>query len=156
MLLKLLVMRLQLDGAFFVITKNLADFGTKTIKAIRIEADEQSRIISEETEREIANYAFEKILVTFEPFDIDLFASSTNAKCKRFYSWLPDPKAEAMDAFTVSWENENIKLPRYRGFISTVLAYSSMGGISNMEAPYVSSSDYIRKAFEMKGMPIQL
>lgn len=48
-------------------------------------ADKESRVISEETEWEIANYAFEKITDCFGPFDIDLFASRNNAKCEKIH-----------------------------------------------------------------------
>ena len=36
---------------------------------------------------------------------IDLFASSANAKLPRYISWLLDPHAYAVDAFTVSWQD---------------------------------------------------
>lgn len=39
----------------------------------------------------------------FGPFDIDLFATHNNAKCKVFVSWFPDPFAFAVDAFTLDW-----------------------------------------------------
>ena len=35
--------------------------------------------------------------------DIDLFASRTNAKCHKYASWLKDPFATHVDAFTVNW-----------------------------------------------------
>ena len=35
--------------------------------------------------------------------DIDLFASSLNAKCHRFVSWGPDSSAWIIDAFSFSW-----------------------------------------------------
>ena len=34
---------------------------------------------------------------------IDLFASRNNYKIKPYYSWKPDPGAEVVDAFSVSW-----------------------------------------------------
>lgn len=68
-------------------------------------ADEESRILSEETEWELADHAFEKINVCFGNFDVDLFATLNNSKCSTFFSWFPDPEAKAMDAFTVSWTN---------------------------------------------------
>ena len=37
--------------------------------------------------------------------EIDLFASSANAKLPRYISWLPDPHAYAVDAFIVSWQD---------------------------------------------------
>ena len=44
-----------------------------------------------------------QIKSTFGKFDIDLFATINNAKCSAFFSWFPDPEAEAVDAFTVQW-----------------------------------------------------
>lgn len=46
---------------------------------------------------------FNKIKDSFDPFDVDLFSSSINAKCPRFVSWLPDPSAYAIDAFSLDW-----------------------------------------------------
>lgn len=46
---------------------------------------------------------FDRINMTFGPFDIDLFALSINAKCSRFVSWFPDPEAFSMDAFSIDW-----------------------------------------------------
>ncbi|KAL6723792.1 hypothetical protein Aduo_018760 [Ancylostoma duodenale] len=35
--------------------------------------------------------------------EIDLFASRASRKCRRFYSFLPDPGACAVDAFAQDW-----------------------------------------------------
>ncbi|KAK6048632.1 hypothetical protein COOONC_13863 [Cooperia oncophora] len=35
--------------------------------------------------------------------DIDLFASRVNSKCKKFFSFLPDPLCLAVDAFKQTW-----------------------------------------------------
>jgi len=37
------------------------------------------------------------------PLEVDLFASCLTALLPRFYSWRPDPEAEAKDAFTQNW-----------------------------------------------------
>ena len=37
------------------------------------------------------------------PVDVDLFASRLTAQVPRFYSWRPDPQAEATDAFAQEW-----------------------------------------------------
>ena len=66
-------------------------------------ADKESRILSEDTEWQISDFAFSKIKSTFGKFDIDLFATINNAKCSVFFSWFSDPEAEAVDAFTVQW-----------------------------------------------------
>ena len=46
------------------------------------------------------------VAITFLP-DIDLFASRLNAKLDQFVSWHPEPGALAVDAFSVSWSNQN-------------------------------------------------
>lgn len=59
--------------------------------------------MSEETEWTLAQGYFQRIEDIFGPFDIDLFATSINTKCRRFITWQPDPLAEAIDAFSLSW-----------------------------------------------------
>lgn len=66
-------------------------------------ADDQSRIVSTETEWELASFAFIKINREFGPFEVDLFATHVNSKCASFVSWFPDPFAVAVDAFTQDW-----------------------------------------------------
>lgn len=75
------------------------------IPSVNNEADRHSRIISVETEWTLANYAYKLIVNKFTEPEIDLFASRSNTKCKRYFSWLRDPDCEAVDAFTVSWSN---------------------------------------------------
>ena len=42
-----------------------------------------------------------KIQESLGPFDIDLFASALNAKCKNYVSWFPD--SWIIDALTFTW-----------------------------------------------------
>lgn len=65
----------------------------------------ESRVISEDTEWSLDWTYFNKIKDCFGPFDLDLFILSINSKCSRFISWLPDPRAQAVDAFSLDWEN---------------------------------------------------
>ncbi|PFX16514.1 Retrovirus-related Pol polyprotein from transposon 17.6 [Stylophora pistillata] len=44
---------------------------------------------------------------SFGPFTIDLFANKNNAQLERFYSYLPDPRAEQFDAPVQPWREEN-------------------------------------------------
>lgn len=69
------------------------------------EADYLSRKKFKDTEWELGDYAFEQIAEKFGQFDVDLFASRCNAKCPTYVTWLPDPEAWAVDAFTLSWKN---------------------------------------------------
>lgn len=66
-------------------------------------ADTESRIISEDTEWSLAQDFFNTIESYYGKFEIDLFASAINTKCRCFVSWFPDPLALAVDAFSLSW-----------------------------------------------------
>lgn len=69
-----------------------------------VEADKASRIVNIDSEWELSQKAFTQVEKQFGSFTIDLFASRLNKKCKRFYSRFPYREAEAVDAFTKSWE----------------------------------------------------
>lgn len=49
--------------------------------------------------------AFQQIVNLFGQPEIDLFASNINSKCSNYISWGPDPDSEAVDAFTIGWNN---------------------------------------------------
>lgn len=84
-------------------SRDLNLFASYICSADNVVADVESRVISTETEWEITSSFFAKIQRRFGPFDIDLFATHTNAKCKTFVSWFPNPFAIAVDAFTLDW-----------------------------------------------------
>ena len=46
----------------------------------------------------------------FGPFSLDAFANYYNANCLRFYSLFYTPNALGVDAFSYSWEGENVLL----------------------------------------------
>lgn len=66
-------------------------------------ADRASRQIHKETEWSLADWAFTKIQNKFGEPKIDLFASRLNKKCLKFVSWIRDPEAYRVDAFTLNW-----------------------------------------------------
>ncbi|XP_011859632.1 PREDICTED: uncharacterized protein LOC105557096 [Vollenhovia emeryi] len=70
-------------------------------------ADAESRTSDPDTEWSLSAIAFRLVARAFGPFDIDLFASSINAKCDLYASWFPDPGSVTVDAFTFSWEKLN-------------------------------------------------
>lgn len=67
-------------------------------------ADECSRRLPGNTEWSLDDDVFQKIVNHFGMPEIDMFASAANAKCARFVSWHPDPRAVGVDAFTYPWE----------------------------------------------------
>lgn len=68
-------------------------------------ADAESRKSHPDTEWEIKDHAFEKIVRTFGQPKIDLFASRLNNKCVKYVSWNREPGAFAVNAFTLNWTN---------------------------------------------------
>ena len=67
------------------------------------EADTLSRKFASNLEWSLNNAIFAQLTnCTIKP-DIDLFASSLNAKVPRFVSWHPDTGAEAINAFSIQW-----------------------------------------------------
>lgn len=67
------------------------------------DADKESRVLSPDTEWQLAEYAFNNIVEIFGQPKIDLFASNINKKCIKYVSWGRDPDSYAIDAFTITW-----------------------------------------------------
>ena len=67
------------------------------------EADRLSRLNNIDIEWELNNNYFNQIIKQFGNPEYDLFATYKNAKCPKFISWIPDNRAETVDAFTISW-----------------------------------------------------
>ncbi|CAG2213825.1 unnamed protein product [Mytilus edulis] len=72
-----------------------------------IEADRLSRSINVDIEWKLNENVFHIINSLFGPHDLDLFASKINHQLPRYYSYFPDSYAEAVDAFSVQWNNIN-------------------------------------------------
>ena len=70
-------------------------------------ADFHSRCFHENKECALKETVFALLKHTYGSPGIDLFASSKNAKIPLYISWLPDPNAYAVDAFTFSWQDLN-------------------------------------------------
>jgi ribonuclease HI len=73
-----------------------------------VEADEESRLFNDNLEWTLNSKYFDQACAQWGTPTIDLFATRINTKLPRFCSWMPDPDAEIIDAFTVSWEGEYI------------------------------------------------
>ena len=68
-------------------------------------ADEGSRLQNIDTEWELAQFAYDRIVKKFGKPDIDLFASRVNKKCNKYCSWERDPEAWVINALTINWKN---------------------------------------------------
>jgi hypothetical protein len=51
---------------------------------------------------------FHKIDQIWGPHDIDAFATGANSQLERYWSWVPEPKAEATDAMRQIWSGTNL------------------------------------------------
>lgn len=87
--------------------KNIFIFASYINSAKNVHADRASRQIHRETEWSLSDIAFSKIVTKFGKPKIDLFASRINKKCDIFISWVRDPEAHGVDAFTLNWSEMN-------------------------------------------------
>jgi hypothetical protein len=74
-----------------------------------IEADRLSRKLNPDIEWMISHVVFTGIsdAYDFQDSSIDLFASRINRQLPGYVSYLPDPEAHAVDAFSLCWSNVN-------------------------------------------------
>ena len=66
-------------------------------------ADGESRLERDKSDWMLSRGVFQKINLTLGPLEVDLFASRLTHQLPRFFSWRPDPLAEAVDAFQQDW-----------------------------------------------------
>ena len=66
-------------------------------------ADEESRSVRDRCDWMIHPRVFAHLQQAMGPLEVDMFASRLTHQLPRFFSWRPDPLAEATDAFAQSW-----------------------------------------------------
>ena len=66
-------------------------------------ADAESRVTGGRLDWKLSPRVFQRINATWGPLEVDLFASRLSSQLDRFFSWRPDPMAEATDAFQQDW-----------------------------------------------------
>ena len=76
---------------------------------LNVEADEESRKNESKIEWKLNSEDFSYVVkhLKFEP-SFDLFASRINTQLPRFAAYRPDPEAEVIDAFSISWKHEKL------------------------------------------------
>ncbi|XP_070529863.1 uncharacterized protein [Cardiocondyla obscurior] len=129
------------------------------------DADFESRRSFRETEFELANEIFKKIVVEFGQPNIDLFASRSNSKCSVYVSWARDPNAVTIDAFTFSWKKDFfyafppfILIPKVLQKIRSdeaedIVVVPQWKTSPSQRIPYAGGRDIIGEAFKLKGFP---
>ena len=68
---------------------------------LNVEADRQSRLDHDNTEWQLNPNLFHEIQILWDKPDIHLFASRLNYQAQPYISWKRDPKALAVDAFSI-------------------------------------------------------
>lgn len=84
-------------------TRNIYLFASYVQSKDNFLADKESRRDQSNIEFELADNAFKEIASALGQPEIDLFASRSNTKCKKYVSWKRDPDAVSIDAFTIPW-----------------------------------------------------
>ncbi|XP_046746413.1 uncharacterized protein LOC124411363 [Diprion similis] len=112
------------------------------------EADFESRRLEPETELELSQTAFKRIVRTFGEPEVDLFATRVNKKCRKYISWLQDPNSIAVDAFTVPWKN-------YFFYAFPPFVIILRRTTSSLEKNYPGCRTVIRRSFAMRGIPAE-
>ena len=67
-------------------------------------ADKESRVMKDRTDWMLNPEVFHRIDRLLGPLAVDLFASRLTNQLPRYFSWRPDPEAEAMNAFSQQWD----------------------------------------------------
>lgn len=70
-----------------------------------VTADYLSRHLTDRTDWMLDPSIFQCLETIWGPLQVDLFATRFTRQLHRFYSWRPDPEAEATDALVQSWSN---------------------------------------------------
>ena len=69
-------------------------------------ADRDSRVFNDRTEWMLHQDTFQKLSLSWGPFEIDLLASRLNKQVCTYVSCKPDPGATAVDAFSILWDRK--------------------------------------------------
>lgn len=119
-----------------------------------IEADPESRI-KPNLEWELPHDIFEKINRELGYFDIDLFTSRLKHKIERYCSWLPDPFAEEINAFSFSWSKLKFyAFPPFSVILKAVRKASNEGARGVMVTPMWRAQPWFPRLQKLATMPI--
>jgi hypothetical protein len=92
----------------FAITQSLWLSAAHLPGTLNVEADAASRDgYRYDKEWQLSPEIFQAVQNHFGDNNIDMFASRINSQLQSYVSWLPDPGAMAVDAFTLDWSKFN-------------------------------------------------
>ena len=95
---------------------------------LNVVADSESRAKPDAADWKLDSGVFKVLNHSLGPFTVDLFANRNNTQLERFYSYLPDPLAEQLDALAQPWREENAYAFPLFNLISKCLRKISLEG----------------------------
>ena len=98
------IWRWSLRKAVYISAVHVAGLLNISRFQLLIHSDPLSRFQLLSTEWMLCKRIFQQIVAVYGCPQIDLFASSRNHQLKTYCSWIADPKALKIDAFTFSWD----------------------------------------------------
>jgi len=111
-------------------------------------ADKLSRH-RDSTDWSLSDRAFRRLERAHGPHTVDLFASSENRKCGRYYSATANPGTEGVDALTKDWRGENCWCnPPFQLMASTVDKIIRHGAAATLIAPVWRAQEWWHRAVE--------
>ena len=113
-------------------------------------ADFKSRSYKESAEWMLDSTIFNKITNLWGVPEIDMFASHENFQCNTYVSWLPDPGAQFIDAFSISWETIfGYFFPPFSLWGRTVEKLAQEADLAMAVAPIWATQPWFVKLLEM-------
>ena len=88
------------------IEQNITLLAEHLLGQLNPQADEEPRTAKDHCNWNLHQTVFWQIQIAIGPLDVDLFASHLTSQLPCFYSWRPDPEAEATNALCIgsgSW-----------------------------------------------------
>jgi len=112
-------------------------------------ADKESRIQYSDTEWSLSDSCFESIIKTYGDPEVDLFASCSNNKCKKYFSWKPDSYALGVDAYTVIWQEFFYAFPPFCLILRTLQKIKRENCTGIVVVPYWESQSWFPLFMEL-------
>ena len=114
------------------------------------EADSMSRNLSVDMEWKLNTAVFKVIEDTYGPLFMDLFASRLNHQLQTYTSFLPDPNAIAVDAFSLNWNlNINYAFPPFSLIAQVLKKLEQDQGQLVLIAPLWTTQPWFTKLLQM-------
>ena len=96
------------DLWFWCIKQNIYVSAAHIPGSTNLQADALSRSFKDDLEWSLVDGSFGILRLRYPYMEIDMFASTLNAKLTKYVSFYPDHEALATDAFSIAWDNKGL------------------------------------------------